>query len=373
MSNATAIFYNSPNVKIKCISGSEAETYAKNNSIQYSYITAIPATSIKLNASTYTVARGVLALHPIAVPANTTDVIRWISGNTDIATIDSTGLVSTHSTGTVQIKATTTSGKTAICTIEVVSSGTTSVDKENVKNITLGYIESISDQTVTGLAIKPTVNVMFNSCTKLIPDVDYTVAYTNNTGIGTATVTITGKGNYTGTLTKTFKIAAKSITGMTATLSATSYTYTGTARKPAVTVKSGSTTLKNGTDYTVTYKSNTAVGKATVTIKGIGKYTDTITKTFKINPKSTAVTLTAGTKKATVKFTKVPGATGYEIYRATSKSGTYTKVKTTTATSFTNTGLTKGKTYYYKVRTYKTANGAKFYSAYSPVKSVKVK
>ncbi|MFT3950773.1 MAG: leucine-rich repeat domain-containing protein [Oscillospiraceae bacterium] len=164
-----------------------------------------------------------------------------------------------------------------------------------------------------------------------------------------------------------------SIAQMNAALSATSYTYTGTSFKPSVTLKNGATALKSGTDYTVTYKNNTIVGKATVTIKGKGRYSGTITKTFKINPKPATVSLTAGTKKATVKFTKVPGATGYEIYRATSKSGTYTKVKTTTSTSFTNTGLTKGKTYYYKVRTYKTASGAKFYSAYSPVKSVIVK
>ncbi|MFT3950775.1 MAG: cellulase family glycosylhydrolase [Oscillospiraceae bacterium] len=231
---------------------------------------------------------------------------------------------------------------------------------------------SATSYTYDGTPKKPAVTVK-NGALTLTAGTDYTVAYSANTAAGTAKVTVTGRNGYSGTLTKTFKITAKSITGMTATLSATNYTDSGAAKKPAVTVKNGATALKSGTDYTVTYKNNTAVGKATVTITGKGNYAGTITKTFKINPKSTAVTLTAGTKKATVKYTKVAGVTGYEIYRATSKTGTYTRVKTTTATSFTNTGLTKGKTYYYKVRTYKTASGAKFYSAYSAVKSVKVK
>ena len=65
--------------------------------------------------------------------------------------------------------------------------------------------------------------------------------------------------------------------------------YTGKAIKPAVTVKLGKKTLKKGTDYTVTYKNNKAVGKATVTVKGKGSYTGTITKTFKINPKKSSI------------------------------------------------------------------------------------
>ena len=47
------------------------------------------------------------------------------------------------------------------------------------------------------------------------------------------------------------------------------------------------------------------------------------------------------------------GAQGYEIYRATSRTGSYKKVATVKEKSYKNTGLTKGKTYYYKVRAYK--------------------
>jgi lactocepin len=68
-----------------------------------------------------------------------------------------------------------------------------------------------------------------------------------------------------------------------------------------------------------------------------------------------------------VSWSKVSGASGYKVYRATSKSGSYTKVKTTTSGSYTNTKLTKGKTYYYKVRAYRTVNGKKVYSSYSSI------
>ncbi|WP_066248914.1 S8 family serine peptidase [Neobacillus drentensis] len=70
-----------------------------------------------------------------------------------------------------------------------------------------------------------------------------------------------------------------------------------------------------------------------------------------------------------VTWSKVSGASGYELYRATSKTGGYTKVKTTSSTSYTNSKLTKGKTYYYKVRTYRTVNGKKVYSSYSSIVS----
>ncbi|MGM9533478.1 fibronectin type III domain-containing protein, partial [Intestinibacter sp.] len=64
-------------------------------------------------------------------------------------------------------------------------------------------------------------------------------------------------------------------------------------------------------------------------------------------------------------------ATGYEVYMATSKSGTYKLIKTTTSKSYTKTGLTKGKTYYFKVRAYRTVSGEKIYGNYSTVKYIK--
>ncbi len=153
--------------------------------------------------------------------------------------------------------------------------------------------------------------------------------------------------------------------------------YTGKAIKPAVTVKLGKKTLKKGTDYTVTYKNNKAVGKATVTVKGKGSYTGTITKTFKINPKKSSIKKVTSPKKKQAKVTlsKVSGATGYQIQYSTSKKFTKKTTKTVTvkSTSKLFKSLKKGKTYYFKVRTLKTVKGVKYYSDYSAAKKIKVK
>jgi fibronectin type 3 domain-containing protein len=69
--------------------------------------------------------------------------------------------------------------------------------------------------------------------------------------------------------------------------------------------------------------------------------------------KATTVTAKKSGKTVALSWKKVTGATGYIVYRSTSKNGTYTKVGTTTSLKYTDKkGLKKGKTYYYKVRAY---------------------
>jgi len=68
-----------------------------------------------------------------------------------------------------------------------------------------------------------------------------------------------------------------------------------------------------------------------------------------------------------IKWNKVSGASGYRVYRATSKNGKYERLVTTTALSYTDTRLTSGKTYYYKVRAYKWVNGTKVFGPYSDI------
>lgn len=71
----------------------------------------------------------------------------------------------------------------------------------------------------------------------------------------------------------------------------------------------------------------------------------------------------------TISWNTVPGAAGYQVYRSSSCTGIYALVGTVTTTGFTNTGLTTGTTYYYKVRSY--MGTAKVYSAFSSVASAK--
>jgi len=90
----------------------------------------------------------------------------------------------------------------------------------------------------------------------------------------------------------------------------------------------------------------------------------------------TTVKVKAGTKKATITWKKVSGASGYEIYRSTKKSKGFKKVKTVAKGStvkLVNKKLKAKKTYYYKIRAYRTVSGKKVYGAYSSVKSVKIK
>ncbi|MGN0593548.1 MAG: leucine-rich repeat protein [Hominimerdicola sp.] len=144
----------------------------------------------------------------------------------------------------------------------------------------------------TGSAIKPAVTVKNGSKT-LTSGTDYTVSYTNNVNAGTATVTITGTGNYTGTVTKTFTITkteesdTKDISKCTITLSGTSFSYTGSAIKPKVTITDGTRGLVLNTDYAVRYIDNIEVGTASIKIAGKGDYTGTVYKTFTITESTT--------------------------------------------------------------------------------------
>lgn len=156
---------------------------------------------------------------------------------------------------------------------------------------------------------------------------------------------------------------------------------TGGEIEPDVIVTDGEKILEKGTDYTVSYADNKKAGKATVTVKGKGNYTGSkkegeASKTVSAKPVPAKAALSSvknsASKTATVKWEKVSGASGYEIYRATSKNGKYQKVTTVKkggTTSYKNTKLKKGKTYYYKVRAYRTVNGKKVYGAYSEVKA----
>ncbi|HAM62886.1 MAG TPA: hypothetical protein DCP62_04280 [Erysipelotrichaceae bacterium] len=72
-----------------------------------------------------------------------------------------------------------------------------------------------------------------------------------------------------------------------------------------------------------------------------------------------------------IAWPSVPGATAYQIFRASTISGTYTRVVTTTSTSYLNTGLNTGTTYYYKVRAYRIQSGVTYYGGYSTAQGIK--
>ena len=145
-------------------------------------------------------------------------------------------------------------------------------------------------------------------------------------------------------------------------------TYSGKAKTPDVKIKDGSYTLKKGTDYTLSYKDNKKIGKATVTITGKGKYSGTKTVTFKIIPKKTTLTVKKTDEKYTFSWGKVSGVDKYQIYYSTDGKN-YTKLANISSkkTSYSTTKLDESKTYSFKIRSYKKVDGKTYYSKFSKV------
>ena len=233
---------------------------------------------------------------------------------------------------------------------------------------------STSTYAYDGKAKKPGVTVKLNGKT-LKNGTDYTASYSNNTKVGTAKVTITGKGNYTGSVSKTYSIKNDFKKATVSGISTKA--FTGKNITQTITVKYNGKTLKKGTDYTVSYSNNKSIGTATVKIAGKGSYTGTITKTFKINPaKQEIQKLTAKSKAFFVDWAQKGSATGYEIQYATNSKFTSAKKVTITNKKTDKTTVSKlsgKKKYYVRVRSYTTVKGTKYYGAWSASKSVTTK
>ena len=125
-----------------------------------------------------------------------------------------------------------------------------------------------------------------------VPDAGYEIADNKATNVGNYTATLTGKGNFKGSVTANWSIVAANANLFNITLGTNEYTYDGTAKTPTVTVKDGEATLVENTDYKLAYTANTNAGTATVTATGKGNYSGTQTATFTIKPATlTSVTL----------------------------------------------------------------------------------
>ncbi len=259
-------------------------------------------------------------------------------------------------------------------------------------SISKATVTNVGDKTYTGGAIKqaPIVRVLGRI---LSEGRDYTLGYSNNIATGKATLKISGKGNYKGSISKTFYIHPKKVEGITVkkatptsitlnwkkTPSGTGYavvcaTSKNGKYKTVALIDSRSTTSfthkklsKNKTYYykVIAYKTVDAVKKTSVASEIITAKTATAT------PKITYYK-NSSKKAAKIKWGKVSGASGYQVYMKVS-GGKYKRVYSGKKLYYTTKKLKKGKTYYFKVRTYKTSDKIKAYSSYSSVKKVKIK
>lgn len=249
----------------------------------------------------------------------------------------------------------------------------------------------------TGKQVKPSVVLTYNGV-KLSAGKDYTLAYSDNVKIGTASLGITGAGNFTGTRTEKFSIRLAPPKGKLSS----SYS------KVKLTWKK----VKSADGYQI-YRSTSAKGKykkvKTNTSGSKVSYSDTkakFNKTYyykvrayqkvkvKVNGKKKTKTIyspwstvLSGKKKlgastvksakcvsrtsAKVTWKKVTGAQGYYIYKCETKNGTYTYAGTAKGsgkTSCTVKKLKSGVQYYFKVRAYRKSGSKKCYGAFSAAK-----
>ena len=227
----------------------------------------------------------------------------------------------------------------------------------------------------TGKAIRD--NYTLKDSGKEIQKTDYKVSFEKNKNPGKAVVTVKGKGNYKGTVKATFTIKKRSVKSITCKYKKTK-TYKGVHKKvtAGLVLKNGTVKMKKGRDYTVTYKKNIDIGKASIVIKGQGNYKGTRTLHFSSVPAAPKIKKLK--KKGTtlrMEFSSKQSVSGYYLYVSTSAS--FKKSKTqeyiTSGNRFGMRGLQKKTTYYIRVKAYHSKKGKQFVSGYSKARKIKIK
>ena len=246
---------------------------------------------------------------------------------------------------------------------------------------------SAKDLTYNGKAQTPQITVT-DSGKVLKEGVDYTVTYKDNVKAGTATVTATGAGIYGGSITTRFAISKASntikVSDITKTASSKSQTVKTTVRAyggAKLTYSSNNKSVKVDKTGKLTIAKNFA-GKAVITVKSSETSCyKAASKKFNVTVKPAAVTISKASnsakQKITVSWKKNTTCSGYAVQYSTDKSckkGVKTVyISKNSTVKATLSKLTKGKTYYVRIASYKKSGSTKIYSAWSKVKSVKVK
>lgn len=223
------------------------------------------------------------------------------------------------------------------------------------------YSASLSQYSYTsdGTEKCPDVTVTYGDKT-LAAGTDFTVSYKDNVKEGTATVTITGSGNYTGIINTTFTITA------------------------APGKSDGKVSLKSSNTKVVKISGTKVIpvnpGKAnvTITVTAGNRYAAaTKTVTITVIPAKTSLRSVKSqtAKQATVTWKKIKSISGYQISYSQNSSMKKAKALTVkgSATRATLKKLVSKKKYYVRICTYKVVSGKKYYSKWSSKKSVKIR
>ena len=231
-----------------------------------------PVTGVTLNKNTLELYTGQSeTLTATVQPSNATNQnVTWNSNNADVATVEG-GKVTAVGAGEANITVTTEDGShTGTCKVTV-----------KARDISAAKVTLGTALTYTGKDQTQTIASVILNGQALAEDMDYTV--TNNTGkaAGTYTLTITGKGNYTGTLKVSFPIAKAPLTITGVDVQSKTYDGTTAATVTGVSFKGlvNGEALAMGTDYTATADFDNAsadtfksvTGKVTLLSSTLGK------------------------------------------------------------------------------------------------------
>lgn len=354
------------NMKILCTKGTAGESYAKAGGFAYTAYENISSATVALSGSSFTYTGKAIT------PAVTvTQGQKKLTANTDYTVAYSSNV----NAGTAKV---TVTGKGSY---RGQVSKTFTIAKKSAAN---AEIEPITQKTYTGEARKPGVKITLDG-KKLSSGKDYTLSYSSNKNPGKATVTITFKGNYTGTKKTTFKIVLANMKKVKATAASSSsikiswaeipctkyyvYRYNSSTKKYELikTTKSTSYTDKKLTQmkkYTYKVKAVKTVGEKTTSNKAVKVSAYTTPKT------PAKLKLAVKSSKITVSWSKNKKVDGYQIYRldlGTSGYGEFKKVKTIKDKdkgSWTDTKVKKSHEYLYRIRSYRKIDGKNYYSDY---------
>ena len=359
-------YYKVSGFTIKGYKGTAAERYARNNDFNFVQLQVVP-TSVALNKTTLTLDTGKTStLKATVYPSNVANKkCTWRSSNTSVATVDSNGKVTAKKAGTATITVKTSNDKTATCKVTV---NLPAPQITGLANTTGGI--KISWNKVDGaygyrLYYKPA-----SGGWKRFKDTTAT-SFTDS-GVSpnrTETYTIrcidkngnTVSGFNSNGWSKKYTPVAPTISKLENTSGGIKISWNKIAGAYGYRLyyKPASGGWKRFKDTTVTSFTDSGVSPnrtETYTIRCIDKNGNTVSGFYSkgwsmtYNPVAPTITRLSNTSKGvSVTWNKIAGVYGYRLYRKYD-GGSWTKVKDTTSTSFTDSGAKKGKKVTYTVR-----------------------
>ena len=350
---------------IKGYKGTAAERYARNNDFNFVQLQVVP-TSVALNKTTLTLDTGKTSnLRATVYPSNATNKkCTWNSSNTSVATVDGNGKVTAKASGTATITVKTSNGKTATCKVTVNLpapqitglTNTTGGVKISWNKVDGAYGYRLYYKPASGgwKRFKDTTATSFTD-SGVVPNKTetYTIRCIDKNGN-----TISGF-NSTG-WSKKYTPVAPTITRLSNSSKGVSVTWDKIAGVYGYRIyQKTSNGWKRIKDTTATSYTDSAVSanqSKTYTIRCIDKNGKTVSGfnskgwSKKYTPVAPTITRLSNTSKGvSVTWNKIAGVYGYRLYRKYD-GGSWTKVKDTTSTSFTDSGAKKGKKVTYTVR-----------------------